>query len=103
MKEILNRLGAKTPTFFKNIISISLAITTLSGLLLGSGLVFPESIGGLIAKAGIIAGIVSAFISKLTTIYGVKDGEIVKPDSTIMYEPETINPDTKPNPPKKEP
>jgi len=94
MKEIINRLKAATPTFFKNIIKISFAITTLSSLLLTSGLVIPESVAGMISQIAIVASITSIFISTMTTKYGVKDGEVVQPF--------TVNPDTKPNPPKKE-
>ena len=91
MKEILQRLKAETPQFFKDIINISLSITALSGLLLTSGIVFPESVVGFIAKAGMIAGICSAFVAKLTTIYGLQENKVQK-------FADTMNPDTKDNP-----
>jgi len=96
--EIYNRLKGKTPKFFKNIIKISIAVSTLSTLILTSGLVIPDSVLGLITKIGIVAGIVSAFISKLTTLYGTdEDGKVV------MYaaEDDTLNPDERKNPPTK--
>jgi len=79
MKEIINRLLGRTPTFFKNIINIAISVSTLSTLILTSGLVIPDSTLGFITKSGIVAGIVAGFVAKLTTLYGVnKDGEVIK-------------------------
>lgn len=96
MRELINRLFSKTPKFFQNIIKISISISTLSTLILTSGLVIPDSALGFITKSGIIAGIVAAFISKLTTLYGVdqETKEVIK----YAKEDETINPDGKDNP-----
>lgn len=91
MNEILQRLKAQTPKFFRNIINISLSISALSGLIIGSGLVIQDSIFGLVAQSGIIAGIVASFVAKLTTIYGVSE-EITPKIQGI------IDPDLKPNP-----
>lgn len=100
IKEIWNRLKGKTPKFFQNIIKISIAISTLSTLILTSGLVIPDSILGFITKGGIVAGIVSAFISKLTTLYGTNEqGEVIKEPEIYA---DTLDPDLKPNPPKKQ-
>lgn len=97
MKEFFKRWSAKTPKFFKNIINISIGISTLSTLILTSGLIIPDSVLGFITKSGIIAGIVSAFISKLTTLYGLdEEGEVIQSYA------DTIVPDDRPNPGKKE-
>lgn len=97
LKEIIKRLKAKTPKFFKNLIKISLAVSAISGAILTSGLVIPDSVAGWISQIGIIAGLVSAGISKLTTIYGISEET---EESPIIYakEDETINPDGKDNP-----
>lgn len=101
MKEFFKRWSAKTPKFFRNIINISIGISTLSTLILTSGLIIPDSVLGFITKTGIIAGIVSAFISKLTTLYGLDEqGEVIKAQD---YYADTVVPDERPNPPKKEP
>lgn len=79
MKELYKRFFSKTPKFFKGVINISISISTLSTLILTSGLVIPDSTLGFITKAGIIAGVVSSFVAKLTTLYGLdEDGEVIK-------------------------
>lgn len=87
---------SKTPKFFKNVIKISIAISTLSTIILTSGLVIPDSILGIITQIGIVSGVVSAFVSKLTTLYGID--EETKEPITYFSEPDTINPDSKDNP-----
>lgn len=96
MKIFWKRLKAKTPKFFKNIINFSLAISALSTLILTSGLVIPDSILGIITQVGIIAGITSSFIAKLTTLYGLdEEGEVITEETLVNF---TVNPDTKQNP-----
>mgnify|MGYP001267613644 CR=1 FL=1 len=69
LSEIILRLFAKTPSFFKWVRNISLVLTVLIGLpafLQESGIVLPEYWAAISNKVVGIATIVAAFIAQLT-------------------------------------
>lgn len=97
MSEIWNRLKAKTPKLFKNIRNIGLTISAISVTILGAGIAIPDSLGALISLIGAIAGAVAAGVAQLTVIWGVDEqGKVIESYA------DTIVPDDRPNPPKKE-
>lgn len=65
MSELVKRLLAKTPRFFKKLRAIAIAIGTLSTLIVTSGLAIPDTYLFIIGQVGIAAGIVGGFIASL--------------------------------------
>lgn len=64
MKEILVRLSAPTPTFFKKVAKLGLIVTAIGGVLV-SGIAVPPiavTIGGYLISGGLVA----AAIAKVT-------------------------------------
>ena len=69
---LLDRILAETPVFFKKIIYLSLTLSAAGAALLGanatvSGFVLPHSIE-LAAQYAVVAGVVAAAISKTTVV-----------------------------------
>ncbi len=66
LKEIFKRISEKTPKFFKQLRVIAIAIGSLSTLVVTSGLAIPDTYLFIVGQAGIVAGIVGAFLASLT-------------------------------------
>lgn len=76
LNEIILRLFAKTPSFFRWVRNISLVLTVLIGLpafLQESGIVLPEYLAAISNKVVGIATIVAAFIAQLTATNEAKE------------------------------
>lgn len=76
LNEIILRLFAKTPSFFRWVRNISLVLTVLIGLpafLQESGIVLPEYLAAISNKVVGIATIVAAFIAQLTATPEAKE------------------------------
>lgn len=65
MSELMKRISAKTPKFFKKVRAIALAVGSLSTLIVTSGLAIPDTYLFIIGQAGMVAGIITAFIASL--------------------------------------
>lgn len=62
MKQIIERLTSPTPTFFKKLRNIGLALTAISAVVVGSPVALPVivvKVAGYLAVAGGIVGAVS--------------------------------------------
>ena len=69
LKELVNRLGGKSPKFFRTLKTIALILTAVAGIptvLSMTGVILVGSTLLLITKIATIAGLVSTFISSLT-------------------------------------
>jgi hypothetical protein len=77
--QIFQRFFSKTPKIFRIIRNIGLSVAGISATIIGAGLTIPDSILGVISQIGIVAGVVAAGISQLTTIWGVdENGKVIK-------------------------
>ena len=65
MSELMKRITAKTPKFFKKLRAIAIAVGSLSTLIVTSGLAIPDTYLFIVGQIGIASGIVGAFIASL--------------------------------------
>ncbi len=79
MKQLWDRLLAKTPKIFRIIRNAGLTVAALSVTITTSGIALPGSFLEYISQIGLIAGAIAAGVSQLTTINGLdENGDVIK-------------------------